>query len=613
MNNRMKGTGPITIRDTSHSNVATPKCSNAVHLTMRHHLSLLFIAIFATYYYSILRGGFIQLDDMNLMNRLLNNPSFVLKDLLFPLGVSSYYRPMIELSYWLDHAVWFDMASGWHLTNVILHVLNTWLVFLVSRIVLANAVEDRETAAFWSALLYGLNPLATEAVCWVSGRSELILALFMLSSFSLYLVYKLKGSYRYLLLSAMLYFLAAETKESALVLPVIIIAFEIYFNRIITPKKKENFLASTGFLLVTAVYFLAFRRAGVDTSNVHVGVGASGLTSVSPIENILVFFASVGYYVRKIVSPYPLNFAISSINLEVYAILGFGVFILFAFQWRRLPTVFKFFAAWILISVSPAIAAAVLHIPWVPWAERYLYIPLAGFSMAIGLTFTLYKKRYSYLAACLFVFLIGLSWAMTLQRAYVWADEVRLWSDTTQKSDYGPVHYYYGRSLLKSKRNAEGIAEMNKAIDKGYSYYPYVELSRAAFSTGDYDGSEKWLKNAIRDYPQKAELHAYLAEMYMRMKSRKSESRKFLFKAIDEYVQYATMRQDDAATCLTIAQLYKAAHWESHAVPFLERVIEIDSDSPAAKTALKYLLETDKSEKLMSLRHIKSHDSRSTN
>jgi hypothetical protein len=580
----------LTLMNPDELSHPTGQSTHPLYLSTRHYLSLLFIAIFGTYYYSIIHGDFIHLDDITLVTRLMNEPSFILKDLFFPNTVTSYYRPIIELSYRLDYLVWFTSASGWHLTNVVLHAMNTGLVYLLARALFANVTGESEMAAFCSALLYGINPLTTEAVCWVSGRSELILAFFMFFSFYLYLLFRRKRQYLYLLLSGLLYFCAALTKETALTLPLVVIALEYILTRENLWEEKRQYLPAVGyFLLLTAVYFLLFRRAGVDTAGMHIGVGASGLRPAPVSENILVFFASLGYYVRKILFPYPLNFAIDSINLVLYAALGLGVLVLFTLRVRLLPPVFGFFAAWMLIIIAPAVAAAVLHLPLVQWAERYLYVPLAGFSMALGLLFTLLNNRHRYAAVFMVVLLTGLFWAITLHRTYVWADECRLWEDTARKSDYGPVHHFYGKSLLARNNETEGIEQMKKAIARGYRYYPYLDLSFFAFKRGDYEESEAWLHKALHDFPQNSEIHLHLAELYITRKAGKAEGRKFLFKAIDEYVKYVAERKNDGAACLKIAQLYKAVHQEDRAVPFLERTIAIDSTSPAARIAVKYL------------------------
>jgi tetratricopeptide (TPR) repeat protein len=566
---------------------ATGQSSHVFHLNSKHYLALLFIAVFGTYYHSIIRGGFINLDDTAVVTRLLNEPTFVLKDVFF-LPTATYYRPMIELSYRLDHLLWFDSASGWHLTNVIIHTANTWLVYLISCIMFSTAVENKKPAAFYSAMLYGMNPLATEAVCWVSGRSELILAFFMLASFYCYLLFSSNRLYWHLMLSGILYLCAASTKETALVLPVLFVVFEYTMN-----GKKDigkSFTAIGCFLLLTGVYFLFLRRAGIDTSSMQVGVGASGLTTVRLYENFLILFASLGYYVKKILLPYPLNFAIDSINLMVHSVVGLALLVAFSLRGRFLPSTFRFFSAWIFITILPAIAAAVLHIPWVPWAERYLYVPLVAYSMALGLTFALLlNKERAYAARFILVLLAVVFWITTLHRTYVWADEVRLWENTAHQSDYGPVQYHYGQSLLSVNREREGIEQMKKAIAKGYSYIPYLVLSGIAFNKNDYEGSEWWLRKAMQDYPQKAELHKYLAENYLGRKSDESDSRRLLLKAIDEYTLYAELRRDDPSAYLRVAQLYKAAHLEERAVPFLEKILKIDSNSSSALIARKYL------------------------
>lgn len=566
---------------TSHRNSTLP-------FSKRHYLSLLFIAIFGTYYQSIVNGGFINLDDMNLMNTLLNEP-FHLKDIIFP-HVKSYYRPLCELSFWLDHFFWFDSASGWHLTNVLLHAVNTGLVFAIGLVLFTGLSTGKELAAFFSALLYGINPLATEAVCWVSGRSELILGVFTLSSFLCYVIFRRDRSYAALLLSGITYLCASLTKETALVLPALLIAFELLLQKdALEGERKNIFIAAGYFILLTGLYIFVFRRAFFDTSNMRIAMGVSGLKPVSPIENVLVFFASLGYYVKKIFMPYPLNFAIDSIHLYLYGACGVGVVVFYVLRERSLPLLVRFFTAWFLITVAPAIAAAVLHIPWVPWAERYLYLPLAGFSLALGLWFFLFKERYRMVSSIVFVLVVLLFWVTTLHRTYVWADELKLWQDTSQQSDFGPVHYFYGKSLISRHYEPEGIHQMKKAISMGYSYFPYHDLASMALSKGRYDESEEWMKSAIRDYPQRAELHKHLAEIYLRRRTSKAHEKYYVLKAVDEYLKYAAVEKDDASAYLRIAQLYRVLGRKNTAVGFLKRVIEIDKASPAARTALGYL------------------------
>lgn len=558
-------------------------------LKLWHHISLLFIAIFGTYYFIIIHGDFIALDDWNLITRLLNNRSFLLKSIIFPQYIGSYYRPLVELSYRLDHIIWFDVASGWHLTNVLFHGLNTVLVYLISRILLADTIKKKTIAPFLSALLYGLNPLSTEAVCWVSARSELLAAFFLLLSFYLYLLYKREGYYIILLLSGILFLFAATAKETALVLPAIVIVYEIIFRQSFLDKKRSVLLAVGYFLLLIAFYFYYLRPvATINLSLMHISLGSSGLRHVTLFENVEVLFASFGFYIKKMFIPYPLNFAIQSINLIIYSILGLIVLILSTMFIRYSSSIYKFIILWVLITISPAIAAAVLHLPWVLWAERYLYLPLVGFSMALGLYFTSLSRRRLVQMSVL-ILLIVLFWLTSLQRIYLWSDEVLLWEDTAQHSKYGMVNFFYGKALVLNNRESEGIEQLKKAIARRYSLDPYLTLSDLEIKKHDYKESEFWLKKAAQDFPECVEVHKHLAENYLWRTSGHSSNDAYLMKAIKEYKKYVAVRKEDADAVLKIAQLYRVVHQDERAVRFLERAITIDNGSPVARIAMKDL------------------------
>jgi len=562
-------------------------------LCTRHYLSLLFISIIGTYYYIIFHGDFILLDDFDVMTRLLNEHSFSFKDIFFPSALGYYYRPMIELSFRIDYLVWLDIASGYHLTNVIMHMGNAVLVYFIALILLDKIIKDSKPAAFIAALLYGLNPLSAETVCWVSGRSELMVSLFLLSSFYLYLRFKRDGEYLQLFFSGLLLFLATITKETALAFPCIVIVFEFYFMRtFFHGKEQKSYTAIAYYLILSCGYFVFFRGTGVDTSHLPSAVNSAGSQQMHLVDSMRILLASFGFYLKKLIIPYPLNFSIYAIPLTLYSVIGCVVLALFFTKGLFLPASFRFFVAWVIITVSPAVAAAVLHIPWVPWAERYLYVPLAGFCMALGLAFGMMKQNK--LAIVAFILVIGLFWATTANRAYIWADEVKLWEDTSRKSEFGTAYYFYGKSLLIRKRDSEGIEQLNKAIAKGYSYHPYLALSGLALSKGDYDGSEYWLQKAASEFPKKTEIHKYLAENYLSRVKENDDGTKYIHKAIDEYTLFVANRKDDTAVLLKIAQLYKVVNQRNSAVPFLTRYLELTPRSQQASFAANYLLEIKK-------------------
>jgi Tfp pilus assembly protein PilF len=89
--------------------------------------------------------------------------------------VNAYWRPVVLVTLTLDHALWGLAPAGYHLTNVLLHALNAALVFLLFR-----TIPRTRAAAFPAAILFACHPLQTNAVAYISGRTDLLAALFVL-------------------------------------------------------------------------------------------------------------------------------------------------------------------------------------------------------------------------------------------------------------------------------------------------------------------------------------------------------------------------------------------------------------------------------------------------
>lgn len=564
---------------------------------------LLFIITVGTYYNSLIYGDFINLDDVDLMNRLLNQSSLNIKDLFLSINTVKYYRPVIELSYRLDQWISGGVPFGFHLTNIVLHTLNAYLVYILYLLLFEKVNPDNKIPAFVAASFFAVNPLLTESIAWVVGRSDIIAANFMLLSLVCYLLHKrgINDGYSrrgirhfiYLAASGFFYLLSALTKEVALSLPIIVIMFEFLYLKHFRFRYniRASIAVSIYFICITALYFMNFRGGGVDTSTANVTVATTGLSVSSPLDHIRTFFASYGFYVKKLFLPHPLNFAIHRIDKNLYAILG--VIVSFAFLiWGLLRTnIFSFFAAWVLASISPAVIAAVLMLPWTPWAERYLYVPVIGLSMAAGYGFALLKERKRTVAIVLSAAILAFMWASTQHRIYIWADEERLWEDTASKTDFGPVYYFYGRALQDKGKVAQAVAQFEKAISTGFSYFPYLSLANIKLYKGDVEGFEEIFRRAMRDHPKNKELYRMRAESYLQIASNESKNKDiYMSRAADSYEKYLESTDVNFMMHFRLSGIYRSLGRKKEAITHLKKVIELaPSDSRYTGRARKLL------------------------
>lgn len=568
----------------------------AFRLNERYHPHLLFIITAGTFYMSLISGGFIHLDDVALISKLINDQPFSLKNILLGAG-TTYYRPIIELSYRLDHLIWFDVAFGYHQTNVIHHTLNVFLVYIATLLLFKNVKADSRTVAFISTSFFAINPLLSESVCWVSGRSDIIAANFILSSFIFYMLFKNKKKSLYLFPALLFFILAMLTKEVALALPAIVLFFELFYQRSFGFTGSRRAAVITLLLLIVAGMAYLFMRGGsIGTGGMSVAVGETGLTAKSWIDNIRILFASYGFYFKKLFFPYPLNFAIHRINEPLYALAGVAGLTLVARSVFR-PGIYGFFAVWIVLTLSPAVAAGILMIPWTPWAERFLYLPMAGFSMAVCYGFMSLKEKYKKRAVIPFAVIILIFWASTQHRIYLWTDELRLWEDTASKTDYGPVYHLYGKVLYNRGQDDKAIEVLEKGIAKGYTYKSYLTLADIRLSRKEYPEYEKIMMKAAVEFPKKKKTLKLLAEGYLNIAmAEKDEHEKYTLKAIDTYKKYLEPNGGDIKTNFRIAALYKSIHRQEEGAPFLQKVVELNPDSRYAATALKALKELKQNE-----------------
>jgi 4-amino-4-deoxy-L-arabinose transferase-like glycosyltransferase len=147
----------------------------------------------------------------------------------FKFSLSNYYRPIFLVWIALNHTLFGLNPAGYHLTSVLVHVVVTLLVYHLVR----RLTGDLGAAAI-ASIVFGLHPVHIEGVAWVCGVSEPLMAVFLLGSFLCYLRYRdvdSGGPKRWLLASLVLAALAVFEKETGIILPALIFAYEVIFRK----------------------------------------------------------------------------------------------------------------------------------------------------------------------------------------------------------------------------------------------------------------------------------------------------------------------------------------------------------------------------------------------
>jgi tetratricopeptide (TPR) repeat protein len=142
-----------------------------------------------------------------------------------PGELGNYYRPLFLLWLRINDAAFGNHAWGWHLTTVLAHVLATLLAYLL---ILSLGVSG--DAALIAAMVFGLHPAHIEAVAWISGATEPLLGVLLITSFLAYIRWRRTSRPNWRLASVALFALALGEKETATILPGLLLAYDWIFR-----------------------------------------------------------------------------------------------------------------------------------------------------------------------------------------------------------------------------------------------------------------------------------------------------------------------------------------------------------------------------------------------
>ena len=374
----------------------------------------------------------------------------------------AYYRPLTVLSLAIDHALYGDNAGGYHLSNLLFHLLATAFLFQLLRVRGAPGHAAALAAALWS-----LHPRLTEAVAWVSGRTDVLATVFVLAA--LLVRARTGDSLPRRSLCALFLLLGLLCKEVALAGVAAVLVFEaVSPGRLLLRVRRA----------LPALFALA--------SYVALRVHASGIATprAAPARTTLLrATAALGQYAVMFIDPWLPDVQIGQLAQPrpVYALLGVVVAVAFAALLVRLrsrltPAVCG------ALTLSTVALGLVLHV--VPFllnvvaADRFLYLPLVGAALLLTPLLSSMTKPRLVAGIC---GLLSLSFvAATFIRARAWADEVTLWSKTYRDNPENP---FLGCAQLGRLYVKVGLFRNAFSLYRGCSVSPvrrFVLVSNAA-------------------------------------------------------------------------------------------------------------------------------------
>jgi hypothetical protein len=413
-------------------------------------------------------------------------------------------RPVVNFSYAMDRALWGPTTIGFHLTSVLLHSLNVLLLFGLSRRMRLDVLS-----AFAAAALFGVHPMMTEAVGYISGRSEVLCATFLLLALlcaDRWLHSQQERRGRWLVGTLAAWMVALATKETAAMFPFVL----VLYDRLTTGAGFSNRLRT-----VYAPLMALTALAGLGRLFVLARIEYPGQVSVH-WPYLLVDLDVFRRYLFMMAVPIGQALfhevrAISSV-LDPRAVAGTaaaGIVVAAIWELRRSERRASFGLAWFALLLVPSAVLIALD-QGEPMAEHRVYAASVGLFLAVGAGVAHVVERLSSrarvlrtagaaaLALVLFSFV-----ADTLVRNAVWRSPVALWRESV---DLAPTHprprLLLGEALADAGQRDAAIEQFRIAISlRPSDPVGHVELARSLGDAGRWREAREELMRALEVGP----------------------------------------------------------------------------------------------------------------
>lgn len=495
----------------------------------------------------------------------------------------SNWQPLTWLSLMLDYKMYGMDAGGYHVTNMLMHLVNALLLFLIL---------GRMTGLLWQsgfvAALFAVHPLHVESVAWVAERKDVLSAMFWLLTMGAYVRYADKPSlerYAWVVIS---FGLGLMSKPMLVTLPFVLLLLDYWPLR----RFQGGAFISGWRLLLEKMPLLAL-SALVSAITIY-GQGDSGalrpLGDVGLPERIANAVVSYGGYVVKMLwpvnlacfYPYPTSLPISVVLLSLIFLVATSFF---ALKYIHTVPYLAMGWFWYLIALLPV--CGIIQVGDQAMADRYTYLPLIGLFIAIAwgipdfLKGNLFHRYLMPVAAGMTILLLVI---ITFKQTAVWEDSRVLFEHAVAvtKGNY-VAHNNLGIYLLSHKRFGEAVSHFEKAVQIKPDDASFLNnLGFALFRQKKYDEAMKCYLRAMAINPRCANTYFNAADACL-FSGRDD-------KALEYYKKALYLRPENAVAENNVAKILIRQEKFDEAITYLRAAIKHHPNFAVAHNTLADVL-----------------------
>ncbi len=499
----------------------------------------------------------------------------------------SNWHPLSWLSHMLDVTLFGLEPGSHHLMNVFIHLLNTFLLYIIFLRMTGKQLQSATVAA-----LFALHPLHVQSVVWVAERKDLLSTMFFMLTVIAYLNYLKNHSLKWYLSVILIYILGLACKPMIVTLPFVLWLLDYW------PLKRYGFKLNTPGRKVAAYSFgdkmpLLMLSAASSVITIVAQQSGGAMASLGEIGlKARLVNAVFGYtmYLRKIiwpdniaiVYPYPEHLSSWAIVYSCVCILGTSMLSFWSIKKRPWLAVGWL---WFVGTLVPVIG--IVQVGMQSMADRYTYIPAIGIFVMVSWGMIAVMEEHSFNNKWMFALLIMLLFvysSVTWKQIGYWRNSETLFRHTIDVTEKNYIaHNNLGYELLEKGDLDNAIRHLSRAIEiKPEFEVAHLNLGIAFSKTGNIEKAKEQYKIAIQMKPDYPEAYSNLGNVYYR-EGKYREAVTLYTRALGLKPDFVEAYNNMAAAMIQLGDNKKA-------IELFQNALRIDPDNRNMKRNLKMLL-----------------------
>ncbi len=549
---------------------------------------LLIAGIAFAAYAQILWFDFVHLDEdtliignQNFISDIGNITEVFKHDVNYPSGFSAYYRPVLTLTFMTDALMGGLNPLSYHFSNIVFHMIASLLLY-----VLLLKFNRGNTASLFLSLIFAVHPVLNQALAWIPGRNDSLLAIFVFSSFIFFINLMAKENLRNLFVHSAFFALAMFTKETAASLPLACLAYYVLLSQNKLSLKFKYYLAEIWVGVFGAWFFL--RNAVLKIED---------LAASSIVQMAISHSSAILIYIGKIIFPFKLSvlptLADSSVLYGLISLFAILALVLISKKSYRPVLLVRqslgvggsnieglalFGVLWFLLFIAPVLVSYD-HESRVVFFEHRIYVPMAGFLIILlSVNWEKIISASSKIIRILMAGIIAALFAVTTVHLRDFKDGLSFWQSAVKNSpslsrshkglgtvyfnennfelaetaymkalELNPeekvVHNNLGVVYVNKKMFDEAEGEFKKETELNPLYEPaYYNLGRLYAQEKNFSEAEKYWLKALELKPDYIQVHQDLAVYYFQKADYKAS-----LNHINEIIKYGALLHPELA------------------------------------------------------------------